>query len=239
MQVENIDNVVKSALFTCGKSIHYYIQFLHYALKCVQELNYDSLKNIKSVEITLASDNTATLPTDYVDWCKVGFATNQFISILGQNGDFSRLAQTSNSSDDTLHDLTAFFYNVTNRYGEHKGQVYGIGNDNQISFKVLPERDLIQVDQRFTKDSIILEYITDGTSTTSTTLVHPYAAQTIEDYIFWKYKANNRKYNRFDARIARDEYYDQLRRLRARMNPLTVTDIVRSLRSGYKMSIKI
>ena len=235
MKVENIDNIVKSALFTCGKPIHYYIQFLHYALKCVQELHFDSLKNVKSVELILATDNTVTLPTDFVDWCKIGFATDQYITMLGQNGDFSRQAQPTTSSDEAQ----AFFYNVTNQYGEHKGQVFGLGNDNPISFKVIPERDVIQLDKRFTKDSIILEYITDGTSSSTSTLVHPYASQVIEDYIFWKYKANSRLYNRFDAKIARDEYYDQLRRLRARMNPLTVTDIVRSLRSGFKMSIKI
>jgi hypothetical protein len=203
----------------------------------VQDLHFDCLKNVKSVELTLASDNTVTLPTDFVDWCKVGFATDQYITVLGQNDSLSRLEQTATTSDDA-QDLTTFFYNVTNQYGEHKGQVYGIGNDNPISFKVLPERNKIQLDSRFTKDTIILEYITDGTTTSTTTLIHPYAAQTIEDYIFWKYKANNRKYNRFDSRIAREEYYDQVRRLRARMNPMTVTDIVRSLRSGFKMSIK-
>lgn len=236
MKVKNIDDVVKSALFACGKPIHYYIQFLHYALKCVEELHYDCLKNMKSVELTLASDNTVSLPTDYVDWCKIGFDSDQYISELGQNHDFSRLAQPAVTGEEG-EAMSAFFYNVTNQYGEHMGQLYGIGNDNPMSFKVLPERGMIQIDKRFGKDKVVLEYITDGTTTSTSTFIHPYAAQTVEDYMFWKYKANSRKYNRLDVKLAREEYYDQLRRFRARMNPLTVTDIVRSLRSGYKMSI--
>jgi hypothetical protein len=193
---------------------------------------------VKSVEITLNSDNTADLPADMVDWCKIGYATGQYITVMGQNDGLSREVQSGTSSEEANSNVSCYFSNLVNDHGELTGRIYGLGNGNPLSFKVIQERDVIQFDQRLNKGKIILEYITDGMSVTASTLVHLYAAQAIEDYIMWKYKQNNRAYNRFDVNLARTEYYDQVRRLRARLNPITATDIVRSSRSAFKLSIK-
>ena len=56
MKVYFIDEIVRSALLTCGKPIHYYMEFLHYGLKGVKEVNYDSPVNIKTLRREIDSN---------------------------------------------------------------------------------------------------------------------------------------------------------------------------------------
>jgi hypothetical protein len=68
--------------------------------------------------------------------------------------------------------------------------------------------------------------------------VHPYAVDAIKAYIFWKQKEHGRQYNVGEKQYAKEEYYNQLRILRARMNNIDVIDIRRSLSRSYGPVIK-
>jgi hypothetical protein len=83
-----------------------------------------------------------------------------------------------------------------------------------------------------------MDYVSDGTSVDASNSVHPYAVATIKAYIFYKMKEHSRAYSIPERRDAKDEFYNQLRILRARMNSIDIIDIRRSLARGYSPTIK-
>ena len=109
MKVYFIDEIVRSALLTCGKPIHYYMEFLHYGLKGVKEVNYDSPVNIKTLRREIDSNNEITLPDDYVDYVKVGFEKGHHVVPLVEKDSFNRLMNLDDSGNQTPYSSPEFF----------------------------------------------------------------------------------------------------------------------------------
>ena len=103
---------------------------------------------------------------------------------------------------------------------------------------MLRERNEIQLDEGYEGKEIVLDYISDGLSTDASNAIHPYAAAAIEAYIIMKFKQNSRQYNLGERQMAEQEWYNQLRILRARMNNIDTNDIHRSLSRNYSPTIK-
>lgn len=245
-----IDGIVRSTLMTMGLPIHYYVQFMHYALKCLnQELNMDTLPLIKTIEVSLDDNNEMSIPSDFIDIVKLGrrVKNDQRVKVFGVNENFTRFAvdrdNRSSATDEVLASLNYggyFFTNFYNDKGEHKGRMYGYGNDTQDSeYKVIRERNVIKISPNFpTTAKIYLEYV--GThSPTSASAVNPYAAECIEAYIIYKFKEHNRAITKNEAAESKQEYYNQLRKLRSRVMGLTKTDILRLVRGSFRQSVKI
>lgn len=112
---------------------------------------------------------------------------------------------------------------------EYTGRNYGARLDRSDTYKILPERNEIQLHNSIDATSIILEYISDGSLIDNATQVNPYAKATIEAYINWKWKENNRSYGEGERMRAQRQFDHQNRILRARMNPLTIQDIKASI----------
>lgn len=235
-----------------GYPMHWYIQFLHYGVQCLRELNFDVLQNVKSVRLPVGSYNAATLPCDYVDYIRIGVENGQYIAPLSERRDsYNRLNKfDSNGNKISYSDVEAsngilpnnwegFWYtNYINDKGEHLGRIFNNRPGFRDSFVILRERGEIQLDVSLSPDEIVLDYITDGLTTTASNAIHPYASSTIEAYIFWKMKEHSRAYNLGERQMAKDEYYNQLRTLRARMASIDVKDIQNSLMKGYGPVIK-
>jgi hypothetical protein len=245
-----IDGIVRSTLMTLGLPIHYYVQFMHYALKCLnQELNMDTLPLVKTIEVSLDSNNELSLPNDFIDIVKLGrrVHNDHRIKVFGVNDNFARLAvdrdNLSPATDEVLASLNYggyFFTNFYNDKGEHKGRMYGYGNDTQGSeYKLIRERGVIKVSPSVPATAkIYLEYV-GFHSATSASGVNPYAAECIEAYIIYKFKEHNRGITKNEAAESKQEYYNQLRKLRSRVMGLTKTDVLRLVRGEFRQSVKI
>jgi hypothetical protein len=249
-QTTTVDGIVRSSLMTLGLPIHWYVQFLHYALKCLnQELNMDTLPLIKTVEVTLDDNNELQIPRDFIDVIKLGRKVNNDhrIKVFGVNDNFNRNAVSadnkSTESDQVLASLNYGGYYFTNFYndkGEHKGGMVGYGNDTTSSeYKVIRDRHVIKVSPaQPTGVTIYMEYLGYHTATTAS-YIHPYAAEVIEAYIIYKFKEHNRSVNKGEMMESKQEYYNQLRKLRGRLYGLTKTDILRLVRGEFRQSVKV
>ena len=91
MKVYTVNEIVRSALLTAGKPIHYYMQYLHYGLKAVKEINYDSSLKTKSIRLAVDANNEVTLPDDYVDYIRLGWENGQYVIKLIEKHSFNRL----------------------------------------------------------------------------------------------------------------------------------------------------
>lgn len=252
MTLYTLDNIVRSALADKQYPMHFYLQYLTYAVDCLRQLNMDTLQNMKSVRLPINSYKAATLPNDYVDYIRVGNEVGQYITPWGEKkNSYNRLNKFDSEGNKIAYgDIEAqngilpnnwegFWYtNYINDKGEHLGRIFNNMPGFRDSFVILRERNEIQLDVSYTGKEIVMDYITDGLSVDASNSVHPYAVDAIKAYIFFKQKEHGRQFTLAEKADAENKYYNQLRILRARLNNIGVNDIRRSLAKGYGPVIK-
>ena len=60
-------------------------KILFHAKRAIQELNYDAFKEIKALELTVYSNLTFVLPSDYVNWVRISLYKNGWLRPLNEN----------------------------------------------------------------------------------------------------------------------------------------------------------
>lgn len=246
-----LDKIVRQVLAEREYPIHFYLQFLTYGVSALRELNFDTLQSVKSVRLPINSYKAATLPCDYVDYIRVGNELGQYIDPFGEKESFNRLNKFDEQGNKiTYPDVEAqnnyipanydglWYTTYANDRGELLGRIYNARPTFRNSFLIIKERNEIQLDVNFEGKEITMDYITDGLSVDSSNAIHPYATEAIKSYIVWKMKDNGRHYNMGERQVAKDEYYNQLRILRGRMNEMDSISIERSLANWYGPVIK-
>lgn len=268
MKLVSLDNIVRSALTTSGLPIHYYYIFLHNGIRCLRELNLDIMRNIIPVLLPVDNAGQVTLPKDYVDFVRIGYEWGQFVAPMQQEGSINRLPYYNSSGQivkypSAMNQSTStnqqfftsdvfnivgygyywYYLNNYNNYGEDMDGYYGLRNGFQNNtFKVIPERGIIQLNQATNVTKLYLEYISDGFNTTTCncgTMVNLYAYDVIEKYIIWKVNQHNMPKTRLgQIDEMKNDYDNAIRILRSRMNPITKIDILSAFRKGYQQTIK-
>jgi len=253
MNYSTLDSIVRSAVYGNRLTIHYYVEFLCYALDVVKELNLDVLGNIKAIELEVNEFGEIAIPDDYIDYSKLGYQYGQYIINLSVKSTYNRLANTNDAGAqiayaDVLSDLSLtpmynegyWYTNYVNSFGEHLGKFFGIGNPQRDGFKVIPERGVIQLDVgKFVEgDKVILEYLYYS-DTVATSLISPYAEGTIKAYCTWQWRQNSPQFNLGEVDRAEKQYYNELRKLRARKFKLTKSDILGISRKHFQQSPKL
>lgn len=251
MITNSLDGIVRSVLSDKVYPMHWYIQFLGYAVTCLRELEFDTMRNVKSKRITINSYKAGQLPCDFVDYIRVGSELGQYLDPWVEKDTLNRLnffdengqkqaASDVESINGILPDNFEGFWatNYINDKGEHKGRIFSHRPAFRNSFIILRERGQIQLDTGYTGSTITMDYITDGLTIDASNNVHPYAIQTIKDYIDWQMKLHGRQYNNQDRQLAENKFYNSQRILRGRLNPMGEQEIIASMASGYSAAIK-
>lgn len=122
-----------------------------------------------------------------------------------------------------------------NDWGELKGRMFGFGDGfRQDVVAINAQKGLIMCPLQFPSNELYLVYLSIGTVDTMTHI--PIQAQAaIEAYINWKYVQNKRN-GLSEGRILKQDFEQQHRLLRSRLNPLTATDIKRVVAKYYGMT---
>lgn len=250
MRVTTLDTIVKGLLIKKQYPIHFYIQFLFLATRAFEELHFDTLNNIQTVKLTANEFGEVELPCNCMDIVKVGVPSGQYVRNLYQREGINSLPNYDSNDNQVLYgqsdfDLkildNIFFRNYLIYPFDNRGlRFYGLGsNDETQSFKYVPERNKIVLDQSIGHKEIIAQYITDGTDADNATMVDPRAKATIESYVMWQYKESSRAYNEGEKERAKQLFQSDHARLRARKNPLTKEDIIAIVRGAAKGTPKI
>lgn len=225
--------IVTGLLLQRGYPVHFYIDFLVYGMRAFEELHFDVLKNVNVQKITLDDYNEGNLPADYMDIVKAGVPDGQYIRQMSgialnptENTDASnnRIPWPGSSGYSSALNTIVF-----NEHGEFTGRLYGLRGISDESYQVNISRGKIQVNQQYRGGHIYLFYITDGSSPSNATMVHPYAKSAIEAYIVWQYKANRRTYSPGEAEAEERRFVRSRKRLVSRLSGLTMTDIRRAI----------
>jgi len=242
-QFVTLDEVIQGLLVDEGKSSeHEYLRYFNIALRGLKELNFDTVRQIKSVELQLDSKNTVTLPSDYVAYVKIGIsATDGEISYMGKKDNINFVSGTkaNSSTTSTTEDPPIFSYNnydnsLWGRYGQ------GGGNNANGYYRENLDDGTIEFSGGG-GGAIVLEYISDGsTGLTGTEIkVHAFAEEALRSFIYWKSVHRKRAINMNEKMLAKTEFYNQKRLSRARMQSFNKEEALQTSRKAFKQSPKM
>lgn len=245
MKYTTLDKIVRGFLAQKQWSIHYYIQCMVYAQRCLEELHFDTLGIINTTKLSINSMGIAKLPCDYLDFCMVGISNGQYISPLSQRNRMNRL-NNFEASDEILSSDSELFtslfgagnFNWFNDNMEMTGRIYGSAGNQSRSFLIIPEREEIEFDRNLGATHAIMTYISDGSECNAATRITPYSKSTFEAYMELQHRKSHRSYGDSAIAFAEQQVTKQHRILRSRSNDITLTDIKNSYRRRSHGSIK-
>jgi len=222
---------------------------VHHA-SALRELSYRSLKIIRTLELPInTDDNTIDLPGDCVDVVALSrpggilkpLPQNDLITPLryhDTDGNFvPPPIPNLGKNETTIFGFTGmwtWFWNI-NEWGESTGRYFGAqGASNWNTYKVVKERQQIQLSPGLACGTMVLMYISDGQSVDNATQVDVLAIAAIQAYGDWKASPNAAIKDSPQART----FYNEERLLRASLSDLNNVDLIHIIRRQFTAAMK-
>ena len=158
-----IDEVVNDAALMMGDDSYmsgvknYQLRTL--ALQGLKELSFDMLQEIRSVQLTVSSSGTLTLPDDYIKYTKIGIlGSDDRVHFIGKQDNLNLVAGASSDTSSGIDDDPAYFFGVGGRFG------VGGGTNHHGYYRVNKEDNTISFSSKLVGKKVILEYISNSYS---------------------------------------------------------------------------
>tara|TARA_R110002153_G_scaffold43893_2_gene123947 strand:- start:84 stop:878 length:795 start_codon:yes stop_codon:yes gene_type:complete len=227
------------------------------ALRGIREMGFDIMKRIKSLSLAVDSNNTVPLPDDFVDFLRVGIAgSNGIVHVLKENKNINisqeYVLDTFNnpidSDGDGVNDRVNSARNSTSgnkvsdsatyMYEASEGRQYGAGGGSGVGyFRMNYEQNRLELNSDMDVDNIIVEYIADEARSQNPS-VHLYAEEALRQYIYFKLVQRKANVPASEKQIARQNYYNELRLAKARMNSFSKEEALNVIRKNFRQSPK-
>jgi len=250
MILTSLDIICRRWLLERSLPIHFYSEALFHSSTCLRELSFDTLQIINSANLPVGSYGEINLPDDFVDDLSVCIPSGGALGNLPKQdwitplrihstttGEFVPQESLSLGNDDNTFwgfpNGWSYYWNI-NDYGESTGRFFGQPGGISDGYKVIKQRRQIQMTAGFEDSNVVLLYISDGQSVDNATQIDTFAARTIHTYIDWQRSPSATDKDSREARTFQNEQ----RKLRARLNDLTKTDIINIIRNSFHASIK-
>lgn len=236
-----------------------------FALRGVRDMGFDMLKVIRSLKISVDSNNTATLPDDYVDWSKVGVVgTDGMVYVLRENKNIN-YSQKYDTVDGSTYDIDGdglkervdaksgtlggnsssgvsegfnsyIFRNYI--YNGDAGRLYGIGGGSYAGdFRVNLDQNRLELKTNNHISELVVEYVADE-ARSKNPRVHVYAEEALRAYIYYKLIERKSSVPANEKQRARAEYYNERRLANARIKSFTKEEALKTIRKNFKQAPK-
>lgn len=241
MTFSSLDVICRSVLLK--RSLHWYVDAILAARDCLRELTIDDLRVINVKLLPVDEFNAVTIPSGTLDVIGVEILSGQMTrplvpsdrinSLNSFDTDFNIQRYDEATASDTptpiYGNINGTFQDTahSNQYGENIGRFFGNGDGDSDTYKVIPERNQIQLNEALDVDSVIVKTISDGQDADAATHVHLYAVKTIEEYVKWQIGLGD-ELHYINARLI----------LRARMNDLDTVSLKKIIQKHTRQSIK-
>lgn len=241
-QEVTLDSIIRRNLAMRKLPLHYYFPALVFAKRGLEEMHFHSLQKIKVA--TIAIDPTlrsGTLPLDFMEEIAVGIEIGDKIRPIGLNSAINRrsdggVAFPEQTNQDSVFNFSVdYMEHAYTPYGDYVGRNFGRSTTFTDSYKIVPELNIIRVDNTSDIASVQLTYLSMPEKVTGRSVVHPMAQATLHSWINWQWSVYNKEK---DQEQRRRDYYNDLRIFRASKNKITTTEIKRIVRKSVKLSIK-
>jgi hypothetical protein len=194
-----------------------YEKLLQYAIRGYEKLHFTTMNSVKVAYLEMSDTNSVKLPSDYVDYYKIGMVVNGVVWNLGLNNEIA-LPRDQECGND-IRDISSggspsFGYYYTDHYqdGAYVGGMFGVGGGfRQSYFRIDEARGQVLFTSTVPRNEIVIEYKSSGIS--AQTMVPRPAIDVLVAYIHWRrLKSRNRDSER---REAEREWKEELSEFRA------------------------
>lgn len=244
-----LDSVILDYLAETEQSQHKYFKLFHLAFRGFEQLGLDFFYQVKSLKLPINSNLTVELPNDYLNWSKVGVLNDRGEIIpLYHNDKLTTYADLSSDRISKTEDNTLGFgdwgsgawcnywngYSYTNIYGVPSGAPF-VG-----SFKVDTINGIILLDEYFSYDYLMLEYVASPMEGVDYYL----PVQFREALIAWlAWKDSNAKTVRShmtlgDKRDKKSDFYNERRNAIARWKPIRKYEMYQASQEMTRLAVK-
>jgi hypothetical protein len=209
----------------------------------IRQMNFCNLKEYKDVELDLSTTLQITLPKDFVDYGSIYWVDE--IGNLYPLSVNNRLSVADGILQDSdysyIYDNNGEFLLVQGRkpeYEEFKEIPVGINVDygqhfQNGGFRIDRENGYIQFDSTAATKTIVLSYISDGTSSVddASIKINKLAADAINNYIYFLLIKRNTKIAQSEKTRARRDMLVSKRVLNGLLNPIREEDFLQTTKS--------
>lgn len=247
----SLDSVILDYMTETEQSSHKYFKLFHLAFRGMEQLGLDFFYQVRAVKLPVAANLTVELPNDYLNWTKVGVLNNKGEIIpLYYNDKLTTYAdlladRVSKTEDDTIVSLltdgsTNTWYNYWNGYSYIN--VYGVPSGAPFvgSFKVDTNNGVILLNESFTYDYLMLEYMASPTEGEDYYLPMQFREALIA-WLGWKdsnAKSLRSHFGLGDKRDKRHEFFNERRNAIARWKPIRKQEILQASQEMTRLAVK-
>jgi len=237
------------------------------ALRGIREFGFDVSSRVRSLKRTIESNNTITLPDDYVDMIKVGLVSEEgIVHVLGQNKNinYSQKLDTGSTTDSaagpldieaniiqdrdddktpssgsSLSDNDYEYYIFHNYlYQGGLGRLYGVGGGHMRGeYRINLDQNRIEIDTDVNATELVLEYVADEARSTNP-VIHVYAEEALRCFIYYKLCERKSNVPANEKMRARAEYYNERRKAKARLSNFSKEEALKTIRKNFKQAPK-
>lgn len=219
---------VKNYLQVDDKQDEYFMQLI---IDCITDLNifHVDISGSKTVVLPVTVLNTVDLPSDFIDYIKIGMLVNNKITSLSLNENLAMMFTEDCGEETTPNIQTLLDYPVEHHYGVGGG--YNIGE-----YKIDKRNHRIVINGTIPGGQVVMEYVSSGVC--ADTVVPRYAVPAIRAYVLWQRIDNDPRVPLNEKERKNHIYVTEMRRLKEFASRLTVDEIMDALYRGMRQGIK-
>lgn len=163
-----LDSIVLDYLNESEQSSHKYFKLWHIAFRGMDDMGLDFFYQVKSIKLPINANLTVNLPSDYLNWTKVGVLNNRGEIIpLYYNDKLTTyadlLADRIEKTEDNTLGNGLWNQNTWCNYwnGSQLSNVYGVPSGAPFvgNFKVDTANSIILLNESFDYDYLMVEYV--------------------------------------------------------------------------------
>lgn len=251
-----LDDIVKEYLIEIGDNqMNRYARFYQFGVAGLREFHNDMTGVPKTVLLDINSNDTVDLPSDFVNYVRIGICgADGIIYALGRNDNIDLNKQYNDCGVQVKpnYQQTGFVgnvavvanpgeFNANWRNGELEGRFFGIGGGNNANGYFRMNRNdntLVLSGLSCEVHSIVLEYLADIEVAGADFPVHQFIIETLKAWIYWKSIQRDRNVAGNIKSQAQDDYIKARRVARKRLESVPLSEWYEAIRSQNKMAPK-
>ena len=241
-----LESIVQDYLTEGELPNHKYFKVWHLAYRGMEQLGLDAFYKIQTVKLPVNSNYTVVLPSDYVNWTKVGVLNdNGEIIPLYQNDKMTTFADLSSTRLEQTQDNTLWDWDVNNWNNYWNGQafinIYGTPSGAPFvgSFKIDNENGVMLLDEKFKYDYVMIEYVASPQQGQEYYVPVQFREALIA-WLWWKDKraANTNRGQVGLSRDAKNDFFNERRNAIARWKPTRQLEWYQASQEMTRMAVK-
>ena len=241
-----LESIVQDYLTEGELPNHKYFKVWHLAYRGMEQLGLDAFYKIQTVKLPVNSNYTVVLPSDYVNWTKVGVLNdNGEIIPLYQNDKMTTFADLSSTRLEQTQDNTLWDWDVNNWNNYWNGQafinIYGTPSGAPFvgSFKIDNENGVMLLDEKFKYDYVMIEYVASPQQGQEYYVPVQFREALIA-WLWWKDKraANTNRGQVGLSRDAKNDFFNERRNAIARWKPTRQLERYQASQEQTRMAVK-